>query len=219
METEQPVLVILLRDFRALSRTVPGTARFGLRAGSDQEEDDIDSRKTIMFVSAPHSAALRLRGEASLAFGKFPLREGKCLADCAGMGRAYAIVVATSFADLNDLAAYQKAIAKGKSEAEALKVGDNGIGIWGDKTARDDVAMCALPREDWESKWGVGNAARGKKVSVTYKGKTVVGELQDTMPRKANIRNGAGIDLNPGFAKAFALTPPFTIKDVRWEWL
>jgi hypothetical protein len=56
------------------------------------------------------------------------------------------------------------------------------------------------------------------KVAVTFKGKTVIGELRDTMPRKAHIKNGAGIDLNPGFAKAFGLTPPFLVAGVRWEW-
>ena len=128
-------------------------------------------------------------------------------------------VTATSFADLKDVAAYKRAIAQGQSEAEALKVGDNGIGMWGENTAREDVAMCALPPEDWLAKWGNGSKARGKQVSVTYKGTTVVGELRDTMPHKANIKNGAGIDLNPGFAKAFSFTAPFRIVDVKWEWV
>ncbi len=77
-------------------------------------------------------------------------------------------VIASSFADPKDVAAYKRAIAKGKTEKEALKVGDNGIGKWGDNTARDDMPMCALPPEDWKQ-WG--NDARGKKVAVTYKGK------------------------------------------------
>jgi len=128
-------------------------------------------------------------------------------------------VTASSFADPKDVAAYRKAIADGKSEAEALKIGDNGIGKWGDDTSRDDVPMCALPPEDWMAKWGSGRTARGKRVSVTYRGKTVIGELRDTMPHSANITNGAGIDLNPGFAKAFGLRPPFMIPDVKWEWV
>jgi hypothetical protein len=129
------------------------------------------------------------------------------------------VVIASSFADPKDIAKYKRAIAEGKTEKEALKVGDNGIGKWGDNTARDDVPMCALPPEDWSAKWGLGSLARGKKVSVTYKGKTVVGELRDTMPHKAKITNGAGIDLNPGFAKAFAVIPPFLIRDVTWDWV
>jgi len=77
------------------------------------------------------------------------------------------IVTASSFADPKDVAAYKKAIAAGKTEAQALKLGDNGIGKWGDNTARDDVAMCALPPEDWLAKWGSDAKARGKKVAVT----------------------------------------------------
>ncbi|MRW83760.1 hypothetical protein GJ698_06585 [Pseudoduganella sp. FT26W] len=127
-------------------------------------------------------------------------------------------VKASSFADPGDIAAYKKAIAEGKSEAEALKLGDNGIGYWGDDTTSETTPMCALPREVWGEKWGTKGAARGKKVSVTYAGKTVVGELRDTMPHLANIKNGAGIDLNPGFAKAFGLKQPFMIDGVQWVW-
>lgn len=128
------------------------------------------------------------------------------------------VVTASSFADPADVAAYKKAIAEGKSEKEALKVGDNGMGLWGDFTATEAVPMCALPPEDWLAKWGTKQKARGRKVAVTYKGKTVVGELRDTMPKKPNIKNGAGIDLNPGFAKAFGVNPPFMLKNVQWEW-
>lgn len=128
------------------------------------------------------------------------------------------IVTASSFADPADVAAYRAAIAAGKTESEALAVGDNGIGCWGDDTSNDSLAVCALPREIWEAKWGRGKKARGKKVSVTYKNRTVIGELRDTMPHLALITNGAGIDLNPGFAKAFGLNPPFMIKNVTWEW-
>jgi hypothetical protein len=127
-------------------------------------------------------------------------------------------VTASSFADPKDVAAYKKAIEEGKTPEQACKVGDNGIGKWGDDTTRDDTPMCALPPEDWLAKWGSANKARGKKVAVTFRGKTVIGELRDTMPSKVNIENGAGIDLNPGFARAFNLSPPFMISEVKWEW-
>jgi len=126
-------------------------------------------------------------------------------------------VIASSFADPKDVAAYKRAIAQGKSENDAKKVGDNGIGCWGDNTALDDMPMCALPPEDWLAKWGSSLKARGKKIGVTYGGKAVIGELRDTMPHKANITNGAGIDLNPGFAKAFGLVQPFMLP-VEWDW-
>lgn len=127
-------------------------------------------------------------------------------------------VLASSFADPEDVAAYRRAIAQGKTEAEALKAGDNGVGKWGDDTTREDTPMCALPPEDWLDKWGTDSNARGRKVAVTYKGKTVIGELRDTMPHRAKITNGAGIDLNPGFAQAFAIKPPFLLQEVEWEW-
>jgi hypothetical protein len=51
----------------------------------------------------------------------------------------------------------------------------------GDDTTSEEVAMCALPLEDWEAKWG-----GGKKVRATYNGKSVTGELRDTIPHKKN---------------------------------
>jgi len=37
------------------------------------------------------------------------------------------------------------------------------------------------------------------------------------MPWRKNIKNGAGIDLNPGFAKAFGLKSPFMVR-AEWAW-
>jgi len=128
------------------------------------------------------------------------------------------VVTASSFADPNDVVAYNDAKARGCSEEEALRFGDNGKGKWGDDTSLFNKLMCALPPEDLEEKWGNVDAARGKKVSVTYKGKTVICELRDTMPHKANITNGAGIDLNPAFGKEFKCDPPFMLHNVKWEW-
>lgn len=72
-------------------------------------------------------------------------------------------VIATSFADPKDVAAYNKAIAQGKSEEESLAIGDNGKGAaWGDVTARDDMPMCALPPEDYLAKWGTEEKAKAK---------------------------------------------------------
>jgi hypothetical protein len=73
------------------------------------------------------------------------------------------VVTASSFADPADIAAYKKAIAQGKSEKQALAVGDNGIGAWGDDTTDESKPMCALPPEDWLGRWTSGAKARGKK--------------------------------------------------------
>lgn len=123
-------------------------------------------------------------------------------------------VKASSFADPADIRAFMKAKARGLPDKEAFKYGDNGIGYWGHDTAQYHTPMCALPREVW----GQAKKKGGAKVLVTYKGKTVAGILGDTMPSLLNIKNGAGIDLNPAFAKAFGLKPPFLVSGVTWRW-
>jgi hypothetical protein len=128
------------------------------------------------------------------------------------------IVTASSFADPADVVAYKKCLKSGKTEKQCLAVGDNGIGLWGDDTT---VAkpICALPPDDWLAKWKKGSIARGKKIELSLNDKKVICELRDTMPAKANITNGAGIDLNPGAAKALGLKPPFMQPNVGWRWV
>jgi len=124
-------------------------------------------------------------------------------------------VMATSFADPMDVIRYNNAIKQGKTEAEALRVGDRGTGEWGQCTTRTDIPMCALPQAEWMKTWKNGFIAMGKTVAVTYNGKTVVGQLADTIPSPP--KNGARIYLNPGFAKALGLNLPFTVQ-VTWAW-
>lgn len=120
---------------------------------------------------------------------------------------------ASSFADPADIRAFKKCKATGKSDQECFKVGDNGIGKWGDDTTVDRP-MCALPPDDWKA---LGNP-RGAKVLVNIGGQTVVCELRDTMPAKKNIKNGAIIDLNPAAVKAFGLKPPIMV-NCAWSWV
>lgn len=122
-------------------------------------------------------------------------------------------VMATSFADPIDIWLFKVCKKKGKTDRQCFKVGDNGIGCWGDDTTADRP-MCALPPEDWKP---LGKAARGALVEVTAKGRTVVCELRDTMPSKANVENGAGIDLNPAACKALGLKPPIKVRAL-WRW-
>lgn len=122
--------------------------------------------------------------------------------------------IASSFADPADIAGFKGCKAEGKSDQVCFRRGDNGKGFWGDSTT-GDVPMCALPPEDWEP---LGSAARGAKVAVTIGGKTVICELRDTMPHKANVTNGAVIDLAPGAQKAFGLKPPFLVP-CSWRWV
>jgi hypothetical protein len=125
---------------------------------------------------------------------------------------------ASSFADPADVVAFRKCKATGKSDQECFKVGDNGIGFTGMNCATDKIAICALPPDDWRPRFGVKANAVGAKVAVTVQGVTYIGVLGDTMPAKANIKNGAIIDLNPGFAKLFGLRPPFMVR-ASWRWV
>ena len=52
---------------------------------------------------------------------------------------------------------------------------------------------------------------------VEVNNQVIRAELQDTMPHKANITNGAIIDLNPAACSALGLTPPVMVP-VRWRW-
>lgn len=126
--------------------------------------------------------------------------------------------IAAKVAGLGFVLPASQAIADGDTPAQALKLGDNGVGYWGDDTTSTTVPMCALPRDDWLTKWGKGSAARGKGVLVTYKGKTVTAQLRDTMPSHANIKNGAGIDLNPGLVDAFGLKYGGMYPGFHWDW-
>jgi hypothetical protein len=128
------------------------------------------------------------------------------------------VVIASSFADPADVAAYKKCLTSGKTAKQCLAIGDNGIGLWGDDTT---VAkpICALAPDDWLTKWKKGSVARGKKIELSLGDKKVICELRDTMPAKANITNGAGIDLNPGAAVALGLKPPFMKPNVGWRWV
>ncbi len=124
-------------------------------------------------------------------------------------------VKASSFADPADVRAFKRCKANGGSDQECFKVGDNAIGAWGDSTAEGSGPCVALPVEDWESFGKTG--ARFKKVEVKYSDKTVTAQLKDTMPHKANIKNGAGIDLNPDTCRALGLEPPILVK-ASWRW-
>jgi hypothetical protein len=126
-------------------------------------------------------------------------------------------VKASSFADPGDVARFRRCKAGGGSDQECFKVGDNGVGCWGDDTSEGSGPSCALPPEDMAERWGSKAAARRKKVLVVANGRQVVCLLKDTMPHRANIKNGAGIDLNPDAVKALGLAPPIMVPAV-WSW-
>ncbi len=123
-------------------------------------------------------------------------------------------VKASSFADPADVKAFKKCKTNGGTDAQCFKVGDNAIGLWGDSTAEGTGPSCALPPEDWQPFY---HTARMKLVEVRVGDKTTVAQLKDTMPHKAAITNGAGIDMNPDLCQALGLTPPVMTK-ASWRW-
>jgi hypothetical protein len=123
-------------------------------------------------------------------------------------------VIASSFADTGDLRRFKRCKADGGSDHDCFKVGDNAIGLWGDSTAEGTGPCCALPPDDWQPFY---HLARGKKVIVRANNAEVECDLRDTMPHKAAITNGAGIDLNPDCCAALGLRPPVMAK-AAWKW-
>lgn len=132
---------------------------------------------------------------------------------------------ATSFGDKEDKMRYQNAVqealssGKSRAEAEAVgrKKGDPGIG-WLDNDITDEsTPWVALPFEDWKHPFGSKAAAHKKVVLVTIHGVSHFCLLGDTMPKRANITNGAVIDLAPGACKLFGLTVPVKVA-VEWRW-
>ena len=122
-------------------------------------------------------------------------------------------VIASSFADPGDIRRFKACKAAGKTDRECFKTGDNGIGCWGDDTTAN-TPMVALPPDDWKP---LGARARGAKIYLTAGRKTIIAELRDTMPKKENIKNGCGIDLNPAACEALGYNPPVKIQ-VTWQW-
>ncbi len=122
-------------------------------------------------------------------------------------------VTASSFADPADVTAFRKCKAEGNSDLTCFARGDNGVGKWGDDCTEGSGPSCALPPEDWAHL----DNPRGALVAVQANGRQVLCHLKDTLPHKANIHNGAGIDLNPDACAALGFTPPI-MEPVRWGW-
>jgi hypothetical protein len=127
-------------------------------------------------------------------------------------------VKASSFADPADVRAFKRCKERGGSDQDCFKVGDNGIGAWGDDCSEGSGASCALPPDDMISKWGSVEAAKHKPVYVTANNTRITCILRDRMPWKKNITNGAGIDLNPDSVRALGLEPPLMTR-ATWQWV
>lgn len=125
-------------------------------------------------------------------------------------------VRASTFADPADVAAYRRAKARGASDQEAFRVGDNGVGLWGDDTTNGEPWV-ALPRDVLQAQYMHLRGARGAAVRLTYGGQAYTCKVGDTMPYTRHITNGCGIDLSPGAVRLIGY--PEHGEQVVWEWL
>ena len=125
-------------------------------------------------------------------------------------------VTASSFADPADVRAFRRCKDRGGSDQDCFKVGDNGIGCWGDDVSEGTGPACALPPDDMIATWGSIDDAKHKQINVQANGNSVVCVVKDRMPWKRHIKNGAGIDLNPDAVAALGLTPPIMV-DAEWD--
>ena len=119
---------------------------------------------------------------------------------------------ASSFADPEDLRAFARCKATGKTDLECFAVGDNGIGQFGKITAQEAVPMVAVHADAMKARWGSINAAAHRPVKVTVGGKTIFATVEDRISAPGRI------DLNPACAKQLGLTPPVFI-DAAWSWM
>lgn len=123
----------------------------------------------------------------------------------------------SSFADPADIIAFDKCKAKGGTDGECFKVGDNGIGKFGANTKSTTVAMVAIHPNDATARWGSmeGAAHRKVRVTLTATGKSVLASVEDQLGKAGRI------DINPGAAKKLGLTPPIDPNktECEWEWV
>jgi hypothetical protein len=125
--------------------------------------------------------------------------------------------IASSFADPADIRAFRRCKDRGGSDQDCFKVGDNGVGCWGDDCSEGTGPSCALPPDDMIEKFGSISAAKHAKVNVGIGNKNVQCVLKDRMPWKKNIKNRAIIDLNPDAVRALGLEPPI-MAEATWVW-
>jgi hypothetical protein len=117
---------------------------------------------------------------------------------------------ASSFADPADIAAFVKCMAKSRTKAQCLKVGDNGEGYWEDDTTTDQP-QCALNKKHILKQWGSMANGKHKPVEVLIGGQIVKCILTDTGAPVTRV------DLNPGAVAAFGLKPPI-LEKAKWRW-
>ena len=111
---------------------------------------------------------------------------------------------ASSFADPADVRRFNQCKARGGSDQDCFKVGDNGIGFWGDDCSSRSGSACALPPEVIDEL----GLSRGSPIEVCNGDAYTIALLKDHMPHIRNLANAARIDLNPDACSELGLAPP-----------
>jgi hypothetical protein len=131
-------------------------------------------------------------------------------------------VYASCFADPKAIEAFLECKNRGGTDQECFELGDNGVGIWGDSTARGTGPSCALPPEYIEAQWGrIGHAKHRQLKIQRIAGDAryeVIATLKHTMPRLQDLQTKARIYLNPDACEALGLHPP-CLEKVGWWWM
>jgi hypothetical protein len=127
-------------------------------------------------------------------------------------------VKGTSFADPADVRAFKLCKIDGHSDHECFRVGDNGIGCWGDDCSEGSGPIVAITPDDMIARFGSTLAAKHQLVKVTSVNGTVTAMVKDRMPWKKYITNGAGLDMNPDTCKALGISIPAEA-GVIWQWI
>ena len=124
-------------------------------------------------------------------------------------------VTASSFADPSDVRRFKRCKELGGSDENCFKIGDNGIGYWGDDCTLGSGPACALPPEVMQLNWGGIEQSKHQVVIVCRSDKQVKCIIKDIMPHVEHIHNGARIDLNADACAGLGLEPP-VLTDVIW---
>lgn len=121
---------------------------------------------------------------------------------------------ASSFADPADVRAFKKCKAEpgNKTDVQCFRVGDNGIGQFGQITAQEHTPMVAVHKKDMIAKWGSVAGAAHREVEVTVNKRTFRARVEDRISAPGRI------DLNPACAKLAGLQPPFVVP-CTWRWV
>lgn len=118
---------------------------------------------------------------------------------------------ASSFADPDDIAAFKKCKATGKSDVKCFAVGDNGIGQFGKITAQADAPMVAIHKKYMVQRWGSVLAAAHRPVHLSINGVTITATCEDRISAPGRI------DCNPAVLRKLGLTVPLKTP-AKWRW-